>query len=50
MIACIEDQPVIDKILSHLEKKGELSSTLPETRAPHRQLVLLTTCGMFQDL
>jgi hypothetical protein len=37
VIACIEDQPVIDKILSHLEKKGELPSTpdkLPETRAP----------------
>jgi hypothetical protein len=37
VIACIDDQPVIDKILSHLEKKGELPSTpdtLPETRAP----------------
>ncbi|MCP4270645.1 MAG: IS91 family transposase [Gammaproteobacteria bacterium] len=37
VIACIEDQTVIDKILSHLEKKGTLSSLpniLPETRAP----------------
>ena len=37
VIACIDGQPVIDKILSHLEKKGELLSmpdTLPETRAP----------------
>ncbi len=37
VIACIEDQTVIDKILSHLEKKGTLSSlpnVLPETRAP----------------
>jgi len=36
VIACIEDQPVIDNILSHLEKKGKLPSTLdtlPETRA-----------------
>ena len=34
---CIEDQAVIDKILSHLEIKGELPSTpdtLPEVRAP----------------
>jgi len=34
---CIEDQAVIDKILSHLEIKGELPSTpdtLPEARAP----------------
>jgi hypothetical protein len=34
---CIEDQVVIDKILFHLEKKGNLPSTpdtLPETRAP----------------
>jgi hypothetical protein len=37
VIACIEDQVVIDKILFHLEKKGNLPSTpdtLPETRAP----------------
>jgi hypothetical protein len=37
VIACIEDQVVIDKILLHLEKKGNLPSTpgtLPETRAP----------------
>ena len=37
VIACIEDQVVIDKILLHLETKGELPSTpdtLPETRAP----------------
>ena len=37
VIACIEDQQVINKILSHLEKKGELPTTpdtLPETRAP----------------
>jgi len=27
-IACIDDQSVIDKILSHLEKKGELPSML----------------------
>ena len=36
-LACIEDQPVIDKILSHLEKKDALPSapdTLPEPRAP----------------
>jgi hypothetical protein len=34
---CIEDQVVIDKILFHLEEKGNLPSTLdtlPETRAP----------------
>ena len=37
VIACVEDQAVIDKILSHLEIKGELPSTpdtLPEARAP----------------
>ena len=37
VIACIEDQEVIDKILSHLRKKGSLPSpsiVLPETRAP----------------
>jgi len=37
VIACIEDQVVIDKILLHLEIKGELPltpDTLPETRAP----------------
>jgi hypothetical protein len=37
VIACIEDQVVIDKILLYLEKKGNLPSTpstLPETRAP----------------
>jgi hypothetical protein len=35
VIAYIEDQVVIDKILFHLEKKGNLPSTpdtLPETR------------------
>ena len=39
VIACIDDQLVIDKTLSHLEKKGEFPSmpdTLPETRAPHQ--------------
>jgi hypothetical protein len=42
VIACIEDQVVIDKILFHLEKKGNLPSTpdtLPETRAPPVTLV-----------
>ena len=37
VIACIEDQPVIDKILAHLEIKGclpSLPNVLPETRAP----------------
>ncbi len=37
VIACIEDQIIIDKILSHLEHKGELSLTPdspPEARAP----------------
>ncbi len=37
VIACIEDQQVIDKILSHLKKKDRLPSppdVLPETRAP----------------
>jgi hypothetical protein len=37
VIACVEDQEVIDKILSHLRKKGCLplpSDVLPETRAP----------------
>ncbi len=37
VIACIEDQQVIDKILSHLKKKDGLTSppdALPETRAP----------------
>jgi hypothetical protein len=37
VIACIEDQQVIDKILSHLKKKDRLPSSpdaLPETRAP----------------
>jgi len=37
VIACIEDQPVIDKILAHLKKKGGLPSppdVLPESRAP----------------
>lgn len=37
VIACIEDQHVIDKILTHLKKKGSLPSIpniLPETRAP----------------
>jgi hypothetical protein len=34
---CIEDQSIIDKILSHLEKKGEwplMPDSLPEARAP----------------
>ncbi len=37
VIACIEDQQVIDKILSHLRKKDRLPlypDPLPETRAP----------------
>ncbi len=37
VVACIEDQQVIDKILSHLRKKDGLPSPpdiLPETRAP----------------
>ena len=37
VIACIEDQQLIGKILSHLKKKDRLPSlpnTLPETRAP----------------
>jgi len=37
VIACIEDQQLIDKILSHLKKKDRLQSlpnALPETRAP----------------
>ena len=37
VIACIEDQEVIDKILSHLKKNDRLPSNpnaLPETRAP----------------
>jgi hypothetical protein len=36
VIACIEDQPVIDKILDHLMKKGAFplpSDLLPATRA-----------------
>jgi hypothetical protein len=36
VIACIEDQAVIDKILDHLMKKGELApppELLPATRA-----------------
>ena len=37
VIACIEDQQVIDKILSHLKKKDGLPlppDALPEARAP----------------
>ncbi len=37
VIACIDDQQVIDKILSHLRKKDRLPShpdLLPEARAP----------------
>jgi len=37
VIACVEDQQIIDKILSHLKKKDRLPSlpnVLPETRAP----------------
>jgi len=36
VIACIEDQQVIDKILKHLQAKGELPpqpDLLPATRA-----------------
>jgi hypothetical protein len=33
VIACIEDQAVIDKILDHLMKKGVLPELLPATRA-----------------
>ena len=36
VIACVEDQQIIDKILSHLKKKDRLPSppdALPETRA-----------------
>ena len=53
VIAGIEDQPVIDKILAHLLKKGELpttADTLPEITPPTSQLVLLTTFGLFDDL
>ena len=45
VIACIEDQPVINKILFHLEKKGELPSTLDtlaETRAPPPATLIFT--------
>jgi Zn-finger nucleic acid-binding protein len=37
VIASIEDQPIIDKILTHLMMKGALAPTrelLPSTRAP----------------
>jgi hypothetical protein len=37
VIACIEDQVVIDKILAHLKEKGGGSADtvcLPEPRAP----------------
>ena len=37
VIACIEDQAVIDKILAHLTKKGALPpppELLPAARAP----------------
>jgi len=37
VIACIEDQQVIDKILTHLKKKDRLPlppDALPEARAP----------------
>ena len=37
VIACIEDQLVIDKILAHLKKKGGVPGgtlCLPEPRAP----------------
>jgi len=40
VISCIEDQQVIDKILSHIKKKDRLPSlpsALPETRAPPHQ-------------
>jgi hypothetical protein len=51
VIACIEYQQVIDKILSNLEKKGELPSTLdtlPDTKAsPPANLILLKTFGIF---
>ena len=37
VIACIEEQSVIDKILAHLDSKARLSTVnhrLPEPRAP----------------
>jgi hypothetical protein len=37
VLACIEDPPVIKRILSHLKKKGEWMtpmSLLPEGRGP----------------
>ena len=40
VIACIEDQQIIDKILSHLKKNERLPSprdALPEARAPPHQ-------------
>ena len=40
VIACIEDQQIIDKILSHLKKKDGLPlspDALPEARAPPHQ-------------
>ncbi len=42
-LACIEDQPVIDKILSHLRKKDRLPSRpdlLPEARRHHKPVCL----------
>jgi len=40
VIACIEDQAVIDKILAHLGNQtgcSAVDSHLPETRAPPQQ-------------
>jgi len=40
VIACIEEQAVIDKILTHLENQtgsSAVDSHLPETRAPPQQ-------------
>jgi hypothetical protein len=45
VIACIEDQDIIDKILAHLRNKDPTSSTLPllipPSRAPPETLPLL---------
>jgi hypothetical protein len=43
VIACIEDQQVIDKILAHLKKKEGLPlspNALPEARAPPKTSLL----------
>jgi hypothetical protein len=36
VIACIEDQDVIDNILAHLRNKDTTSSTLPRLAPPSR--------------